>query len=69
MADQYLPRLLIAVIPEELPTVGFERRRVNNLNHAGNTLLHGNSGFLDPESVSTPVTKLSLNPAISRCHD
>ena len=68
MVNQYLPRLLIAVILEELSAVSFERRYVNDLNHAGNTLLHGNGGFLDPESVSTSVTELSLNPAILRCH-
>lgn len=68
MVAQYLPRLLIAVILEELSTVSFERRCVNDLNHASNTLLHGNGGFLDPESVSTPVTELSLNPAILRCY-
>lgn len=68
MVDQYLPRLLIAIILEQLPTVSLQRRCVNDFDHADNTFLHGDGSFFDPERIGPSVTELRLNPAIFRCH-
>lgn len=59
---QYLPRLLLTVVFEQLSTMSLSRGNFNDLDNTSSTLFDCQSGLVSPKVDRSTVTDICLNP-------